>query len=409
MRVGLSILAIAACLFLIQASARFGFARLLARYAEVTNSVPVADEAIRVSPSDPEAHRARAAVLSRLQMYPEASHAFENALSLRWRDDRLWIQLGNTREEVSDNEAALAALNEAVRWAPFYAHPHWQRGNLLLRMGRSGEAFIDLRQAAEANRKYLANLIDLAWGLSRGDVNATAELCGINDDAERFALIRFLATKGKGAEVLGQMRLLTTPLATEKNQELVRLLFAAKSFRDAFAVLGANSSEPVFLNGGFEEPFFVNDSGTGWIVSAEKGNRVAIDVGDKSEGAKSLQIVMDGSWTPGVPLLSQTVIVDPARTYRVSFSVRTKDLVTGGLPFVTASDPTNNQLLAKSENISNASSSWVTLSFEFTTLASSEAVTIRLQRNSCDPPPCPIFGTLWLDQFHIEKLTGLHD
>ena len=406
MRVGLSILAIAACLFLIQASARFGFARLLARYAEVTNSVPAADEAVRVSPYDPETQRARAAVLSSLKMYPEANHAFENALSLRWRDDRLWIQLGNTREEVGDNEAALAALNEAVRWAPFYAHPHWQRGNLLLRMGRSGEAFTDLRQAAGANQKYLPNLIDLAWGLSRGDVKATVELCGINDDAGRFALIRFLATKGKSVEVLDQLRLLTTPLSAEKNQELVRLLFAAKSFRGAFAVLGANTSQPVLLNSGFEEPFFVNDSGTGWIVSAEKGNRVAIDVSEKSEGAKSLQIVLDGNWTPGVPQLSQTVIVEPERTYRVSFSVRTKDLVTGGPPFITASDATNNQLLGKSENLTTASSSWVTMSFEFTTLTSSEAVTIRLQRNSCDPVPCPIFGTLWLDQFHIEKQTG---
>ena len=73
MRVALSILAITACLFLIQASARFGFARLLSRYVEVTNAIPVADEAVRLAPSDPETHRARAAVLSRLKMFPEAS------------------------------------------------------------------------------------------------------------------------------------------------------------------------------------------------------------------------------------------------------------------------------------------------------------------------------------------------
>ena len=36
-------LAIALCLFLIQASARFGFSRLLTRYALISNSVSVAD------------------------------------------------------------------------------------------------------------------------------------------------------------------------------------------------------------------------------------------------------------------------------------------------------------------------------------------------------------------------------
>jgi hypothetical protein len=403
MRVALSILAIAACLFLVQASARFGFSRLLSRYAEVMNSVSVADEAVRLGPSDPETHRARAAVLSRLKMFPEANQSFEHSVSLRSQDDRLWIQLGSTREEAGDNEGALAALNEAVRLAPYYAHPHWQRGNLLLRLGRTGEAFADLRQAANSNPKYFPNLIDLAWGLSRGDVRATAELGGVNDDAERFALIRFLASRGKGAEVVDQTTLLTTPLSSEKNQELVRSLFAAKAFRAAFQILGVKDLEPVFLNSGFEESLFVNDSGVGWIVAAEKGNRVAIDVSEKFEGVKSLQIVLEGNWTPGTPLLSQTLLVAPEKTYRISFAVKTKDLVTGGPPFITVNDATNNQLLAKSENLPTASSSWVTVNFEFSTLPALEAVVIRLHRNNCEPAPCPIFGTLWLDQFHIMR------
>ena len=75
----------------------------------------------------------------------------------------MWIELGNTREELGDNEGALAALDRAVRSAPYYAHPHWQRGNLLLRLGRYDEAFADLRQAAASNRKYFPNLMELAW------------------------------------------------------------------------------------------------------------------------------------------------------------------------------------------------------------------------------------------------------
>ena len=61
MRIALTLVAIALCLFLIQASARFGFSRLLAKYALVTNSIPAADEAVQLTPSDPEVHSTRAA------------------------------------------------------------------------------------------------------------------------------------------------------------------------------------------------------------------------------------------------------------------------------------------------------------------------------------------------------------
>jgi len=369
MRIGVSLLAIALCLFLIQASARFGFSRLLTRYALITHSTSVADAAVQLNPSDPDAHRARAAAHNYERQPDEAAMSLESAVALRPRDDYLWIELGNTREELGDTAGALAALDEAVRWAPYYAHTHWQRGNLLLRMNRSAEGFADLRQAATANRKYLPNLIDLAWGISKGDLKTTQTLININDDTERLALIRYLA---------------------------------GKSFRDAF-ILAHGSASTSFLNGGFEDPLVLNDVTFGWVVAPEQKNHLAIDVSEKLEGAKSLQITFDGNWIPGTPLLSQTIVVDPAKTYRISLAVKTKDLVTGGPPFITVKDAANNQLLGKSENFPSATNPWLTLNFDFTTLPTSQAAVVRLERNSCDSALCPIFGTLWLDQFRIEQ------
>src|ERR1051325_10936562 len=182
---GLLILAIGLCLFLIQASSLFGVSRMFVRYALATNSIQGADEAVQLAPSDPEAHRARATIFNRLQKPDEAAKSLQKATALRYRDDYLWIELGNTREDLGDTEGALAALDQAVRWAPYYAHTHWQRGNLLLRMGRTNDAFNDLRRAATANQKYLPNLIDLAWGISKGDLKTTQSLININDDTER--------------------------------------------------------------------------------------------------------------------------------------------------------------------------------------------------------------------------------
>lgn len=373
-RPAVAIVVIAFCLFLIQASARIGFSRLLSRYALIANSIPAADEAVRLSPSDPDAHRTRATVLNRLQMTGEASKSLETATSLRYHDDYLWLELANAREEIGDKAGALVALDQAVHWAPYYAHTHWQRGNLLLRLGRYDEAFAELRTAAAANRSYVPNLIDLAWGVSRNDLNTTRQLIQFNDERERLALLRLLASR--------------------------------KAFRDAFEVWSGSDSirSPALFNGGFEDQIVLNDATFGgWILPPEQTkNKLAIDVSERSAGTRSLQISLAGDWNPGTSLLSQTVIVEPNKTYRVFFSVMTKDLVTGGPPVFTVNDAANNQLLGKSESLPTGTSQWSKLQFEFTTLATSEAAVIRLQRNNCDSSPCPIFGTLWLDDISIE-------
>jgi tetratricopeptide (TPR) repeat protein len=377
---------------------------MLARYAVVTDSLQAADQAVQLASSDPEVHRSRATILNRLQNPAEAAASLATATSLRYGDDTLWIDLGNTREELGDTNGALAALDQAVRWAPHYAHTHWQRGNLLLRMRRPADAFTELRQATIANPAYTPNLIDLAWGISGENIDTTESLLEIKDDTTRLALVRYLARKGKGREVANQLLKLDQSLVAETDDELARLLFAAKQYRDAFdfySDIHHNSALPI--NGGFEDPIAFNDNTFGWIIAADQKNRVAIDVSEKFGGAKSLQINFDGAWSPGTPLLSQLIVVDPSKTYRLSFAVRTKDLVTGGPPVVLVIDTNSNQILGRSENLPTATTPWRALNFNFSTTATSQAVIIRLQRNNCDSSPCPIFGTLWLDEFHIER------
>lgn len=374
MRIVVGVLGIVLCLFLMQAAGRVGLSRLLARYALIADSIPAADEAARLSPSDPEIHRTRATVATRLQMHSEAVQSLEIASRLRQRDDLLWLELGNAREEVGDTKGALAALDQAVRWAPYYAHTHWQRGNLLLRMGRFDEAFAELRTATAVNKKYLPNLIDLAWGISRGDVKRTEELIEIKDDNQRVAFVEFLARK--------------------------------RQFRGAYSIWSnvKDIRAPGLFNGGFEDPLVFDGLELGrWVVSTAPAKyKLAIDVSEKFSGTRSLQINFDGDWNPGTPLLSQTVLVDPSKTYQISFRLKTKDLVTGGPPLLTVNDATTNQLLGKSESFPSAPS-WLTLNFTFTTLATTEAAVIRLQRNNCDPSPCPIFGVLWLDEIEIQS------
>lgn len=404
-RAALALLAIGVCLFLMQAAARIGFSRLLTRYAIGANSLAAADQAIQLTPADADAHRARATVLSRLGQFPEAESSLETATRLRPAHASQWLELGTIREELGDSDGALAAFDQAVRCAPYYGQTHWQRGNLLLRVARYDEAFADLRQAAASNRKFLPNVIDLAWGLTKGNVEETAALLQINSDSDRLEFARVLARKGKGEEVFAQTRLLTTPLSDENTQELSRLLFAAREFRVAYDLAAGPQPIERFINGGFEQPLLLNGSPLGWVLAHPQTTpKLAVDVAEKAGGQRSLQISFEGEWNASRAALEQTILVQPGKRYRVTFSVKTKDLVTGGPPRIVLTDAMNNQIIAKSDAFPSSTSEWQQMKVEFTAPPLSEAVVIRLARDNCSSSPCPIFGVVWLDDFTIEKL-----
>jgi tetratricopeptide (TPR) repeat protein len=401
-RVVLSVLTIGVCLLLMQSAARIGFSRLLSRYAVAANSLPAADQAIRLTAADPDAHRARAVVLTRLRYFAEAEASFETAATLRPGQPGLWLALGNTREESGDNEGALAALNEAVRAAPYYGQTHWQRGNLLLRMGRNDEAIADLRLAAASDRRLLPSFMDLAWGLSGGVAKYTEELIQLNNDQDRLQFLRFLARKGKGPEVVEQVRLLNTPLSEENKQELTRLLMASRKFRDAFGLWKGTAGSRGIVNGGFEEPLAFKNANFGWVFAeAQAKVKFAVDVSEPFSGAKSLQVTFNGEWNPGA--LSQTIVLAPGR-YRITFAARTNELVTGAPLRMAVTNATNNQMIGSSEAFPPASESWQVLGVEFAVPADAEAVELRLARDTCASAPCPIFGVVWLDDFSLQKL-----
>lgn len=409
-RLALSLL-ITICLALLSVqSARFGYARLLTRYALIANSAIAANEAAGLTPSDPEAHRARARILTRLRLFSYAKTEQEIATSLRPLDDSLWLELGNIREELDDDEGARLAYDRAVVCAPYYAHPRWQRGNLLLRMGQYNEAFAELRAAAGSNKNFIPNLIDLTWALSHKDVATTAQLLQFDTDYGRIAFARFLAKQGRGVESLAQLDLVTGPISQDEKKDILRQLFEAHSYKEALEVwktiVGLDSTEAPFVyDGGFEGPITIDAIGFSWRVSREL-SKIALsqDLTEKQSGKKSLRVTFDGNSSPGVPIISQTVLTKPLTRYRISFAVFTRDIVTGGLPVITIANASNGQLLGKSDNIPQSTEHWQNMAFEFSTPSASDAITLSLQRNECPISPCPIFGVLWLDSFSIEEV-----
>jgi tetratricopeptide (TPR) repeat protein len=407
-----ALLGIVCCLLLMWTAARFGYARLLGKYAVAASSIPAADQAVSLAPADAEVHRARARVLNRLHLPAEARNSLEIASRLRYRDDYLWLELGSTREELGDTGAALAAFDQAVRYAPFYAHTYWQRGNLKLRMGQYNDAFADLRAAAASRKKLMPAVIDLAWGLSRGDAKTAEQLIEISTDQDRFAFARFLAQRGKGKESVEQFRLLVTGRSDENRRELVQELMAAKAFREAFDLWRTDPSlkPPVILNGGFEDRIDLTspDSTFDWVVFGKSEAKIVRDESEKLSGRASLLLALNGNWKAPGQTITQKIVVEPERRYRISFGVKTKDLVTGGPPAIAVKDAGNNQSLGASQPFPTPSSDWQRIWFEFSTTRETQAIALEFTRVANECSPCPIFGELWLDDFVIEDVTTVN-
>ena len=121
--------------------------------------------------------------------------------------------------------------------------------------------------------------------------------------------------------------------------------------------------------------------------------------------SRSLRVEFAGNSDPAAPAVSQLVLVEPGARYRLSFSARAKDLVTGGLPFVQVNSASKGgEALAASPDIAPDVAEWRDYAVEFAAPAGVEAIRIDLKRRPCTSSPCPAFGSVWLDSVGLKRL-----
>ena len=362
-----------------------------------------------MTPADPQAHRANAALLSQFDQPAESIVALEQAIALRPRDYSLWYALGLLRDRMGDTKGAFAALDQAVERAPFYAHPRWQRGNVMLRAGRYEEAFADLNLAAQSNPELIHNLIDLAWGVTGGNPQLMEQVLDIKTDKARLTFARFLASRGRAVEAMRQLNA-ADAVDEKERRELTRQLLEKRAFAEAYQVWsGTDASSNLadstgIHDGGFEASLSTNESGFGWRVTDTRSVGLSIDPNEPHSGARSLRVNFVGE-SPFPDLLSQLVLVKPSTRYRIHFAARSREVVTGARPLVSVTDAgENGPELAQSAPLDKGTSGWRPFSIEFTTGAATNAVTVAVKREGCPSAPCPIFGSISLDSFSLEQV-----
>jgi len=393
-------------------AATVGVSRLLSKYATVAGRLDGADRAVELTPSDPEAHLIRAALLKADNRLGEAIKEYEQAAALRPRDYVMWLEVGLARDEAEDQAGAINSFKEASALAPDYAEPRWQLGNVLLRAGLMDEAFLEMRRAAQSNQAFLPQLIDLAWNIYNGDVLSVEQAVQPQSSKARLALARFAAKHGKAADAARIFRTIENAAEEDRRAFLTELL-AAKEFNVAYEVWStepgknANHSGSGFTDGGFEEQINFDEPGFGWQVARNLATvRISIDKAQPHNGSNSLRLDWSGDSSPASQIVSQIVPVEPNARYRLRFAIRAEELVTGGLPLIAIVDAgaKDSTPLAQSELLPPNTAPWQERSVEFVCGKETQAVLVILRRQGCSNGPCPVFGRLWLDDFSLQKL-----
>ena len=172
-------------------AARAGLARNKVDRGMRAADVDLIRQGAAISPHDAETQYALGYAMQETRNYEDALQAFQRAVELRPRDYYLWMRYGIMREATGDQAGAERALRESVLMAPHYARPHWQLGNLLLRMGKYDEAFAELRQAANTGAELFPSVIDLAWNVYGKDAQRVVDVLRPDTDAAHMALALF--------------------------------------------------------------------------------------------------------------------------------------------------------------------------------------------------------------------------
>lgn len=396
----------------ILASANYyhGLSKYTVNSAKVTESAAEFSQAVYFDPSNPEVYKERGLSAIEKKDYRAALKDLTRAAELRPHDYLLWVRSGYCRYKLKDFDGAIKDYQKAISLAPNYAGPQRYLGRLFLRINDPDRAFNHLRRAASADDQYFSELFSMAHREFSGDAV----------EIEKAVQPQSIKAKTQLAAYFINHRIMThrmkdfmvsDELDAGSKDTLIQKLIRSKNFYLSYLIwesqrkdLGKASADSLLFNGDFEVEILPEEKYFGWVISKkEKSVSYHVDLTKPNTGKVALRINYDGKSKPGSAILSQTVLIRPARTYRLSFAVRTRELVTGGLPYIVVVNARSGKVLGRSA-VFPSETGWKQYGFSFSVSPRTDAVKIILRRKKCRENPCPIFGQISLDSFQLKEI-----
>ena len=383
------------------------------------NNLNLAHIARNLAPNDPLTNwRVGQVALKKLPLdqLGTALPEYEKAVSLSPNDYRMWMSLGVAREQAGEVEQAEPALRQAVALAPAYAYPRWYLGNLLIRSGRYNEAFDELRKAGEADPVELqGQFFNLVSQVNGNDVTSLKASIGPNTQT-RAQFAQYLVAQQKRDEGLAIWQSLSRE---EKNtykstgHAIISSLIHDLHFHDAVTVW--NELAPVaayrveegrISDGSFEEVIrYGPEVVFGWDVKPTLGMQIGIDPNVGHVGQRSLRLVFQVRTQLKEINVSQLIPIAADTTYDFEYFVKTAKLQSGAPPIISIVDDTTGLVLGTSDAAPTGDTDWNRVALTFKTSNKTEAVRLKISRPLCgeDATMCPIFGTVWYDDFSFKR------
>lgn len=396
---------------------RWYIGNTMAEYFNTTqNDLNTAHVAASFAPDDPLPHWRIAQVSQRILPLDQQHHAiasYEKAVSLSPNDYRFWMSLGRAYEQAGDPAKAEAALRRAVELAPAYSYPHWYLGNLLLRNARYDEAFAALRIASEADSELQPQQFNLIWQIYNGDPEALQKAVGESPVARaQFAL--YLITQKQfegGLQMWDALSSEEKKANRDTGEAMITSLRNDAKYHDALRVWNDVAPEMYHAEMGkvFDGSFEENVGGGtvfGWQVKSAPQMQAAIDDDKGRTGPRSLRMAFRVPINLEQVNVAQLIAVQPQTNYDFECYVSTEKLETGSAPQVQILDAASGSVLASSAQAPGGTNDWNRISLTFKTGDMTQGVILKIVRVSCsneETPVCPIFGSVWYDDFSIKR------
>ncbi|MGB7201882.1 MAG: tetratricopeptide repeat protein [Pyrinomonadaceae bacterium] len=396
-------------LFLGVSAAEHGLSNYYADKALLTGSNILADSAISFEPENPNAYNSRGMISLRNKDYLVAAEAFEKAISLRDKDFSLWLSLGYCRVQLGDVGSARTAYEKALVFAPNYSQPNYRMGMLLFENGQYEQSTTFLSKAAEQDIELYPEILDLARKTFVDNPHAIENSVRPNSVEAKKIVARYMIDHNLMTDAIKAF-LKGDELSKGEKNEFARYLISKQDFQAAFEVwlsrmkTDDRAENELIFDGGFEKIDARDESGFGWqIDQTTSAISVALDEKEFHSGSRAVRIKFAGNVELNRRLISQLTYVRPHQRYELKFFFSSPELISAGLPVIVVNDAVSDKLLGRSNEIQSTDARWFQARVVFVT-QDTPAVTISLQRPSCNMSPCPLFGELILDDFSLSEL-----
>lgn len=373
---------------------------------------PVADWLIQMAPNDPQTYFSAARLFEKTFDSSDLARSlteYEMAVALSPNNFMTWVDLGKARNLNGDAEMSLAAYKRALELAPNYAAVQWVYGNALIRQGETDAGFPLIAKAAASNPDYAQPAVLTALQIFDGDIEKV--LSGLGDtNITNAALAVVLAGQGQFDEAFNAWSKLTGPKAQQLGETLIGKFAAAKKFQLAARVTSAlrnNKSEETIIgrisNGDFENGVKLRNAALfEWQIAEGAQPEIGLGDGQAHSGKYCLLIMFRTFETAAFRSISQTAAVVPGAEYEFEVYYRSDVKTSASLKWEIVDAMTTVPIAITPPMAPVAD--WTGLKTRFSVPADSDGIIIRLVREGCSGPSCPVNGNLSVDDISIRRL-----